>query len=149
MYDRLKHTGWGINRLYWGDGPKNHTNEWTADRKAWKRSDAWQWVQQNLAEPKPKIIIEAHHGQLTRNPKPNLNPNPSPNPTPSPDPDPDPDPNANQVHGAQGRAAAERAHPAAQAGGRLGDRGRGGRGLGTLPSALAPLPRRRCSRRRG
>ena len=93
MYDRLKHTGWGINRLYWGDGPKNHTSEWTADRKAWKRSDAWQWVQQNLAEPKPKIIIEAHHGQLTRNPKPNLNPNPSPNPTPSPDPDPDPDPN--------------------------------------------------------
>ena len=88
MYDRLKHTGWGINRLYWGDGPKNHTSEWTADRKAWKRSDAWQWVQQNLAEPKPKIIIEAHHGQLTRDPKPNLNPNPSPSPSPNPNPKP-------------------------------------------------------------
>ena len=101
MYDRLKHTGWGINRLYWGDGPKNHTNEWTADRKAWKRSDAWQWVQQNLAEPKPKIIIEAHHGQLALNPKPNPNPSPSPSPSPNPhphpdpNPDPDPDPNPN------------------------------------------------------
>ena len=93
MYDRLKHTGWGINRLYWGDGPKNHTSEWTADRKAWKRSDAWQWVQQNLAEPKPKIIIEAHHGQLTRDPKPNLNPNPSPSPNPDPDLNPNPNPN--------------------------------------------------------
>ena len=95
MYDRLRHSGWGINRLYWGDGPKNHTKEWTADRKAWKRSDAWQWVQQNLAEPKPKIVLEAHHGQLTRNPKPSLNPNPSPSPNPIPEPDPNPNPNPN------------------------------------------------------
>jgi hypothetical protein len=62
MYDRLKHSGWGINRLYWGDGPKNHTSEWTADRKAWKRSESWKWVQEKLAEVKPKLIIEAHHG---------------------------------------------------------------------------------------
>jgi len=62
MYDRLKHSGWEASRLYWGDGPKNHTSEWTADRKAWKSSESWKWVQEKLAEVKPKLIIEAHHG---------------------------------------------------------------------------------------
>lgn len=64
MYDRLNHVkgGWEINRLYWGDGPKNHTSEWTIDTNAWKSSYGWTWLQSKLNDPKPKVIIEAHHG---------------------------------------------------------------------------------------
>ena len=64
VFDRLqkvKH-GWGYNRLYWGDDGPAEEKKWVADPNRWKNSSGWKWAQKMLAEKKPKLILEAHHG---------------------------------------------------------------------------------------
>ena len=64
VFDRLqkvKH-GWGYNRLYWGDDGPAEENKWVANPNRWKNSSGWKWAQKMLAEKKPKLILEAHHG---------------------------------------------------------------------------------------
>ena len=62
VFNRLKGiTGWGFNRLYWGDDRKEE-DKWVKHRDRWIKSPGWEWLQEQLKLDKPSLIVEAHHG---------------------------------------------------------------------------------------
>ena len=62
VFNRLKGiTGWGFNRLYWGDD-RNEEDKWVKHRDRWMKSPGWEWLEEQLKLQEPRLIVEAHHG---------------------------------------------------------------------------------------